>query len=228
MIGKLKGIVEEIGEDYILLDVGGVCYLVFMSRRGLDNIAAVGEPAILFVETHVREDHIHLFGFNNVVEREWFKLLSTVQGVGAKMALSILGVFSPEELAQAIQNKDDRLLTRVSGVGKKLGVRLVTELEGKSIVMPISSNGINNINRAIGSKADSQHTADVSDIDAQAEDSDVTDAVTKQNIQQEAVSALVNLGYSYGDACNAILAARQKTGADSLDKLIRDGLRELA
>ena len=102
MIGKLKGIVDSYGEDYILLDVQGVGYQVHCSARTLQVLPAAGEPAALAIETHVREDQIRLFGFLSDAEREWFRLLQTVQGVGAKVALSVLSTFKPGDLASAI------------------------------------------------------------------------------------------------------------------------------
>ena len=115
MIGKLTGTLDSAGEDSALIDVGGVGYVVFCSRRTLERLGSRGEPASLLVETHVREDHIHLFGFFDQAERDWFGLLSTVQGVGARMALAVLSVLSPADLIQAIAAQDKAALTRASG-----------------------------------------------------------------------------------------------------------------
>src|SRR5665213_638364 len=125
MIGKLKGRIDSIEEDSVLIDVGGVGYHVFCSSRTLAQLPAKGEAAELVTETHVREDHIHLYGFPDASEREWFRLLMTVQGVGVRMAMAILSVFSPAQLVQSIHARDTKSLTRVSGVGAKLAERLV-------------------------------------------------------------------------------------------------------
>src|ERR1700679_1858261 len=130
MIGKLKGRIDSTHEDSVILDVGGVGYHVFLSTRTLAALAGAGEAAELIIETHVREDHIHLFGFPDAVERDWFRLLMTVQGV--RMALAISSVFTPAQFAAAIAAKDVKSLTRVSGVGNKLAERLTTELKNKT------------------------------------------------------------------------------------------------
>ena len=132
MIGKLKGRIDTTDEDSAIIDVGGVGYTVFLNTRTLSMLPGKGEAAELIIETHVREDHIHLFGFPDVAERDCFRLLVTVQGVGVKMAMAILSVFSPPQLAAAIAAKDVKSLTRVSGVGPKLAERMTTELKNKA------------------------------------------------------------------------------------------------
>src|SRR3974390_2575862 len=132
MIGKLRGIIDSYGEDYIILDVNGVGYLVHCSPRTLQELPAAGQPAILSIETHVREDQIRLFGFMSELEREWFRLLQTVQGVGAKVALSVLGTLTPPELASAVAMRDKAMVARDSGVGPKVAERIVTELKDKA------------------------------------------------------------------------------------------------
>lgn len=131
MIALLTGVIEESGDGRAVIDVGGVGYQVLASNRTLARLPAIGESVRLFIETHVREDHIHLFGFLEAGEREWFRLLLTVQGVGARMALSILGVLSPAELALAIAAEDRAALTRADGVGPKLASRVLNELKDK-------------------------------------------------------------------------------------------------
>lgn len=131
MIARLKGIVDSIGDDCAVIDVNGVGYLVFCSGRTLRRLT-VGEAAVLEIETHVREDHIHLYGFSDKLEREWFKLLTTVQGVGARVALAILSVVSPETVGQAIAAQDKAPFTRAVGVGPKLAGRIVSELKDKA------------------------------------------------------------------------------------------------
>ena len=136
MIAKLNGLVDSVGSDSAVIDVNGVGYLVFASSRTLGRLARAGEPASLLIETHVREDHIHLYGFATAAERDWFRLLTTVQGVGAKVALSILSTLAPNDLIAAIQAGDRGSLTRAPGVGSKLAVRLLTELREKAGAMP--------------------------------------------------------------------------------------------
>jgi holliday junction DNA helicase RuvA len=131
MIAMLAGLVDRAADDGLVLDVNGVGYLVFASSRTLAKAPARGEPLRLLIETHVREDHIHLYGFADEAEREWFRLLTTVQGVGARIALAILSALSPEALATAIAAQDKAALTEADGVGPKLGQRIVSELKDK-------------------------------------------------------------------------------------------------
>ncbi len=131
MIAKLSGLLDSAGSDSAVVDVGGVGYLVFCSARTLAKLPAKGTPVTLLVETHVREDHIHLYGFADAAEREWFRLLTTVQGVGAKLGLAILGTLAPDDLARAIAAADRASLSRPSGVGPKLAARIAVELKDK-------------------------------------------------------------------------------------------------
>ncbi len=131
MIAKLTGLVESTSGEGAVIDVGGVGYLVFCSSRTLARLPARGAPASLLIETHVREDHIHLYGFADAAERDWFKLLTTVQGVGAKLALALLGVLGPDDLARAIAAADKTGLSRAPGVGPKLAARIASELKDK-------------------------------------------------------------------------------------------------
>jgi Holliday junction DNA helicase RuvA len=131
MIAKLTGLIDAATAEGIVLDVNGVGYLVFCSPRTLARLPAKGAPASLLVETHVREDHIHLYGFADVAERDWFRLLTTVQGVGAKLAQAVLGVLSPDDLARAIAAGDKASLARAPGVGQKLAGRIAAELKDK-------------------------------------------------------------------------------------------------
>src|SRR6476660_7342988 len=132
MIGKLKGVIDSYGEDFIILDVQGVGYLVHCSARTLQALPSPGEAATLSIETHVREDQIKLFGFTSDIEREWFRLLQTVQGVGAKVAMSGLGTLKPSELASAVAMRDKAMVARTPGVGPKVAERIVTELKDKA------------------------------------------------------------------------------------------------
>lgn len=199
MIAKLSGMLDSVRDDRAIIDVGGVGYLVFCSRRTLNQMPGLGEAIVLVIDTHVREDHIHLYGFATETERDWFQLLQSVQGVGARMALGILSVLSPDELSIAIGAQDKAALQRVSGVGAKLAVRLVTELKDK--VATIATGQV--IKGDFG-------TAGVSSI-------------------SDAVSALVNLGYRPDQASSAVSTAARDLGADGeVGDLIRRGLKELA
>ncbi len=143
MIAKLSGRLDSTGEDWAVIDVGGVGYLVFCAGRTLAALPGEGGAVSLQIETVVREDQFNLYGFLDAREREWFRLLRTVQSVGAKMALAILGLLSPDELALAIAARDKAALTRVSGVGPKLAERMLTELKDKAPVgaVPVSVPG---------------------------------------------------------------------------------------
>src|SRR5437763_11643483 len=132
MIGKLKGIIESYGEDSIVLDVNGVGYLVHCSGRTLQELPGTGQPATLSIETYVREDQIKLFGFNTDAEREWFRLLQTVQGVGTKVALAVLGTLKPADLASAVAMRDKGMIARSPGVGARVAERIVTGLKDKA------------------------------------------------------------------------------------------------
>ena len=132
MIGKLKGLIDSYGEDYVILDVGGVGYQVHCSARTLQALPAPREAATMSIETYVREDQIKLFGFTSDIEREWFRLLQTVQGVGAKVAMSVLGTLKPSELASAVAMRDKAMVARTPGVGPKVAERIVTELKDKA------------------------------------------------------------------------------------------------
>jgi len=199
MIARLSGLLGELGEDFAVIDVGGVGYLVFCSSRTLARMPAVGEGVQVEVDTHVREDHIHLYGFIDSAERAWFRLLTTVQGVGARVGLAILSVLTAEELVQAVAAQDKSAVARANGVGPKLANRIVTELRDKVGGMALGSAGAVDITSA--THADSE----------------------------EAISALVNLGYSRGDAFNVIAKAGKELGEGApLESLIRFGLVEMS
>jgi len=199
MIAKLTGLIDELGEDFAIIDVGGVGYLVFCSARTLGRLS-IGEAASLTIDTHVREDHIHLYGFADTAERDWYRLLTTVQGVGAKVGLGMLSALSGDELVQAIAAGDKTAITRAPGVGPKLATRILSELKDKVA-------GI-----ALGPVAtmDGQTAGD-------------------HGLTGEAVSALVNLGYSPSHALTAVSHAAGQLGEGAgLEELIRAGLAELA
>lgn len=206
MIAKLKGLVDSVGDDFAVVDVGGVGYLVFCSAKTLGKLA-VGQTAALHVETHVREDHIHLYGFLEVAEREWFNLLTTVQGVGAKVGLAILSAATPEQLLQTIAAQDKTTLTRANGVGPKLAVRILTELKDKAGKIALGG---------FAPQAAAAAVAGAAPMPAEA-----------GGVMEDAISALVNLGYRRLEAFEAVgKVARDNDGADS-SALIRLALRQL-
>jgi Holliday junction DNA helicase RuvA len=204
MIGKLKGVIESYGEDTVIVDVNGVGYEVHCSARTMQELPGIGQPATLSIETHVREDQIRLFGFVTEIEREWFRLLQTVQGVGVKVALAVLGTLKPAELASAIAMRDKAMVARTPGVGAKVAERIVTELKDKA---PAYTNIDPALVRLSGALDDKRAPAPVTD----------------------AVSALVNLGYAQAQAAAAIAVATRSAGEGAeATTLIRLGLRELA
>ena len=144
MIGKLKGIVDTIGDGFLIIDVAGVGYYVFASSKTCAQTAA-GEAVEFLIETHVREDHIHLYGFANAGEKDWFNLLLNVQGVGTKVALAILSLHSPQDLVAAIASQDKTAFARVSGIGPKLAQRIVTELKDKVAKLPSEFTANNDV-----------------------------------------------------------------------------------
>ena len=204
MIGKLKGLIDSYGEDFVILDVQGVGYVVQCSARTLQKLPAAGEAASLAIETQVREDAIRLFGFTSDAERDWFRLLQSVQGVGAKVALAILGVLAPGELAAAIGMQDKTAVARAPGVGPKLAARIVAELKDKAPAL-----------------------AAVDPVVAKLAGAD--DAKTAPKPVQDAISALVNLGYGRPQAAAAVAASVRALGETAeTSALIRRGLKELA
>jgi Holliday junction DNA helicase RuvA len=205
MIGKLKGTLDEIGEDHCVVDVHGVGYVAHCSTRTLASLPGPGEAVILFVETYMRQDMIRLYGFQTALEREWFRLLqNNVQGVGAKVALAVLSTLPPADLANAIALRDIAMVSRAPGVGKKVAERIVTELKSKAPALAGEATGTIGLKQELGEGVAPAPIAD-------------------------AVSALVNLGYSRDIAANAVAAALKTAGEDAgSSQLIRLGLKELA
>ena len=201
MIAWLHGVLRLTDDDHVVVDVGGVGYHVFCSGRTMNAMPRVGDSVTLEIETHVREDHIHLFGFSETTERDWFRLLQTVQGIGARVALGILSVLSSTELFRARVAQDHTLFTQVSGVGPKLARRVVAELKDK----------VPQLTAAAGA-------GDSTALQTEDQASDAGDAV----------SALVNLGYGRTEAFGAVAAVASALGADaSVEALIKEGLKEL-
>ena len=203
MIGKLRGKVDAIGESFLVIDVNGVGYEVQVSIKALRNIK-VGDDIVLTIDTHVREDSIRLFGFQSELERSWFRTLQSIQGVGSKVALAVLGVLAPQDLANAIALGNAAAVEETPGVGKKLAQRIVAELKDKAPALSIA--GLNVPASASGAPRLTPHGA-----------------------AAEAISALTNLGYVPSQASAAVAVAMKELGegADTA-KLIRRGLKELA
>lgn len=204
MIGRLKGLVEAYGDDHVLIDVQGVCYEAFCSSRTLQSLPRVGEAAVVHIEMIVREDLMRLYGFHSEGEKAWFRILTGVQGVGARVALAILSTLTPSELSSAIALQDKAMVGRASGVGPKLAQRIVTELKGKVPDMAGVDAGVLGLQSALGESSAS---------------SSITDAV----------SALSNLGYSSAQSSSAVARVVAREGDDTpTEKLIRLGLKELS
>ncbi|MGQ0527548.1 MAG: Holliday junction branch migration protein RuvA [Alphaproteobacteria bacterium] len=204
MIGRLSGVIFGFEKDHLILDVQGVGYHVFASTRTLSRIGQVGDTASLLIDTHVREDHIHLYGFADAAEQSWFRLLNTVQGVGARAALSILAACPPEKLSLIIASQDVAAIRQADGVGPKLATRILTELKDKAGTMDLSKTAIPGIKAVKDEPAGVDH---------------------------DAVSALVNLGYARSDAYGAVAQARAKANdneRDNLQAVIRLALKELS
>ncbi len=211
MIGKLSGIIDTFDTDHLILDVGGVGYLIYASSRTLSSIGQIGDTASLLINTNVREDAITLYGFADAVEQQWFKLLTSVQGVGAKAGLSILAACPADQLGFVIASQDKASLTRADGVGPKLATRILTELKDKASKIDMTTSVSGTAASTSGASSQTSTTQINNDID------------------QDAVSALTNLGYSSADAYRAVLAAKNKANDNiDLQSIIRLALQELS
>tara|TARA_R110002110_G_scaffold411335_1_gene635606 strand:- start:1705 stop:2319 length:615 start_codon:yes stop_codon:yes gene_type:complete len=203
MIGRLKGLVDEIGVDWVIIDVNGVGYHVTCSRRTLTSLPPVGGAVTLSIETKVSDDAIRLVGFASDLERDWFRLLLSVQGVGTRVALGVLGTLSPADLARAIALEDKKAISSAPGVGPKVAARLLIELKDK---VPQGAA-----------------LSDVLEVNGTPTPTNVSAAM------RDAVSALTNLGYPQAQASGAISSAMKRMdGEASAEQLIRQGLKELA
>ena len=200
MIARLRGRLDGIAEDHAVVDVGGVGYLVVCSARTLAGLPGMGEAVDLHIETQVRAESITLYGFRDPAERVWFRLLQTVQGIGGRVALAVLSVLGPEELARAVAAQDKAALGRASGVGPRLAARIVSELRERLVDLPAPAGAV--------------PAAPVTGASGPAAD---------------AISALINLGYGRSEAHAAIAKAAASLGEQAaVDALIRSGLQELA
>ncbi len=195
MIGKLTGIVDSIADDAVILDVHGVGYLVQCPLSTLARLA-VGAPASLMIEMKVSEDAIRLYGFASAEEREWFRLLQTVQSVGSKVALAVLSTLAPRDLQRALALGDKAMIGRAPGVGPKLALRIATELKDKAPAMML-----------------------------RGETPDAPAAVAPRGAEADAVAALLKLGYSESIAATAVAKAAQDMGDAEAGALIREALR---
>ncbi|MDR1694935.1 MAG: Holliday junction branch migration protein RuvA [Lactobacillaceae bacterium] len=209
MIAKLKGLVDTIGEDYLIIDVNGVGYLVFASSRTLSKLER-NEPAGLYIETIVREDSISLYGFIDPLEKEWFITLTKVQGVGSKVGLAILSVLSPTQVAQAVAAEDKASFSRANGVGPKLAARLVTELKNKIVTVSMADASLDGRASFSG-----------------MEETALTPATSDASGMDDAISALVNLGYQRIEAYRIINIILKDNPQAKTAELIRLSLKEL-
>jgi Holliday junction DNA helicase RuvA len=198
MIGKLTGVVDSLAEDHAIIDVGGVGYLVHCSTSTLAKLS-VGGAVSLAIETRVSEDAIRLYGFSTPEEREWFRLLQTVQNVGARVALNVLSALSSRELERALALGDKAAVGRAQGVGPKLALRLVTELKDKAPAMMLRGH----------------------------DDEAALAVVAPRGPEADAVAALIKLGYAQGQASEVVARAARDLGAVAADQLIRESLRAM-
>ena len=201
MIGSLSGLVDGIFDGYIILDVGGVGYRVFCSSKTASKLSGIGQAAKLLIETQVREDHIHLFGFADSMEKQAFELITTVQGVGAKVALASLSALSASDLQMAIMTGDAKAITRANGVGPKLASRIVAELKGKTGTL-----GTNETMVVLQNTGGNSATNGAID---------------------EAISALVNLGYGKSEAGMTVASIMRQNPEIKTTELIRLSLKEI-
>ncbi len=208
MIAKLTGSIDSFHDGFLILDVGGVGYQVFASARTLASIGQKGEVTSLLIDTHIREDHFHLYGFPTAAEQSWFRLLTSVQGVGAKAALSILNTCPPDRLSLAIAAQDKTALRQADGIGPKIATRILTELKDKAGKMDLSPTAV-----------------------AVSTMSQVATESAPISFDQDAVSALINLGYARSDAYAAVMQASAKANDNekqNLQDIIRLALKELS
>jgi Holliday junction DNA helicase RuvA len=214
MIAKLSGLIDSVGTNHVIIDVNGVGYLVYASSRTLSRIgSAKGTPVSLLIETHVREDQITLYGFADAAEKEWYLILCTVQGVGAKVAQAILGAIPAEQLPVVIASQDKAALRQADGVGEKLAVRIVTELKEKAGKMALGQAAVQKVQAARGQAA--RGAAVIEGL--------------PHNASNDAVSALINLGYGRAESFGVVANVLRLMGDDlPLGDIIRESLKELS
>ena len=219
MIAKLHGIVDTIGDEFCIIDVNGVGYLVFASSKTLSRLK-IGKAVDILIETIVREDSISLYGFYSALEKEWFLTLTKVQGVGAKVCLSILSALTPQQLSQAIAAQDKASFTRANGVGPKLAARIVTELKDKIVTVPSA---------AAVTTAELAKELDMdADQETEAYEDNLVGRVENPNLMEDALSALVNLGYQRLEAYKVVNQVLISHPNADISELIRLSLKEFA
>ncbi len=207
MIAKLSGILDSVAQDYLVIDCSGVGYLVHASPRTLSRVGQTGDPVSLLIDTIVREDAFNLYGFIDAAEQQWFRLLTSVNGVGAKAAMAILGVCPPDQLGFAIASGDAAAVRRADGVGPKIATRIVTELKDKAGKIDLAPKTAGAVSLQSAAAADHENSS----------------------VDNDAVSALVNLGYSRSDAYVAVANAKKKSNDNSkVNDIIKLALKELA
>lgn len=215
MIAKLRGIIDSVGEDYCVIDVNGVGYLVAASVKTLSKLSR-GVEVSLLIETIVREDSISLYGFFDPLEKEWFNTLTKVQGVGAKVCLSILSALTPLQIAQAVSAQDKNSFTRANGVGPKLAARLVTELKDKIVTIPVTEFA-KEVDMNLNPEQESESYAD-----------SLIGRDENPMKMEDAISALVNLGYQRLEAYKAVNKAAAENPDADVAALIKNALKEFA
>ena len=229
MIGRLHGKIEYRSDDHLLLDVHGVGYIIYCSERTLRSLPAIGEFTLLYTDLLVREDILQLFGFTSIVEKEWHRLLMTVQGIGAKAALAIMGALGEDGLSRAISIGDWAAVKQAKGIGPKTAQRVINELKEKAPqVMAMATI----VGQSFGDTKSSSlnDRDDNTKLNFEAEIADTTDSssIERQKNQAEALSALKNLGYSPSEAANAIALASDIEDASSTPDLIKKALKLLS
>lgn len=214
MIAKLSGLIDSVGTNHVIIDVNGVGYLVYASSRTLARIgSAKGAAVSLLIETHVREDQITLYGFADAAEKEWYLILCTVQGVGAKVAQAILGAIPAEQLPVVIASQDKAALRQAEGVGEKLAVRIVTELKEKAGKLALGQVATQKAQAARGQAARGASVIENPSLSA----------------GNDAVSALINLGYGRAEAFGAVSTVMRLMGDElPIGDIIRESLKELS
>lgn len=227
MIGKVSGRLDWRGADHVLIDVRGVGYIVYVNDRTLAALPPVGEPVALFTDLVVREDLLQLFGFPTMLEKEWHKLLTTVQGVGAKAAMAILGTLGPEGVSRAITLGDARAVQSAPGVGPKLAQRVILELKSKAPGVMAAGVGLS-------ARAEAEDTGDAvidrAPMPAPKRPVAAADSAARQRagFTADALSALINLGYAHGDAAQAVATIAAEDASADTAGLIRRALKLLA
>ncbi len=218
MIGKLTGVLEMRGQDHVLLDVRGVGYIVYVSERTLMQLPGRGEVTALYTELVVREDLMQIFGFPTLIEKEWHRVLTSVQGVGAKASLAILGALGPDGVARAIALGDSAALRKAPGVGPKLAQRIANELKDKAPAL---------MSLVETTPAATSHDTDWTPAPEPAATTP-TPTLTPSTATADAMSALANLGYGPADAASAVAQAQAMAPEADVSALIRAALRLLA